>query len=255
MCSASPPVSEDATSTASSSPGRPRYTPEKNTVPPAGGWPHMTKEYCAGFKSDYTVQVLRHLPYFEKRRDDEAAVHYKSHLIDYIAWTTEDCAAGDQAVDCFEFRDDENDLVDAADVFYFAEGCQLYGRYMWLMVADGSVVEELVRSDNILNYDVGLYFEELKAAYRSLKLIPCFGKKTLEADNVPEVAVDITKEQVYAQPQDWGTDLDVQYIRQVYRQHGWPDAFQRDEAKKAIDDLIQSMPEERDSWMWEFTFL
>ncbi|KAK2599167.1 hypothetical protein QQS21_005357 [Conoideocrella luteorostrata] len=223
------------------------YDPAKLKLPPPDGWPHMTDKYCAGFKSDFVIDVMRHLPYFQ-RDSESAAIHYKSWLVDYSAWSTKAFKKGDQAVDEMAFVDKDGDPVDAQDVFYFAEGRETYGRYMWLIPRDGTVVEELVRSNDEDMGDIKSYFEDLKGKYQSLRLIPCVGRITIEAEEVEEHEEEITKEEVYAQAEEWGTDLDIQFVRQLYRQFGWPMSFDKDAARGAVDELFEEMPEERGSW-------
>ncbi|KAM4057210.1 hypothetical protein HRG_014846 [Hirsutella rhossiliensis] len=137
----------------------------------------MTQDFCAGFKSDYIIQLLRHLPYFETGRN-EAVVHFKSHSIDFSAWNANDFWRGDEAVYIMEIYHYEDGLVDAADVLCFAQ----------------SLLEDMFRAQDVPKGDVGFYFEELKKAYRNLKLIPCLGRTTIEAENVGERTQDIIRE-------------------------------------------------------------
>lgn len=46
-----------------------------------------------------------------------------------------------------------------------------------------------------------------------------------------------------AQTDSWETDLDVQYVRQIYREHGWPEAFRKDDAEKVLVEIIEAMEE------------
>lgn len=226
------------------------FDPAHLKVPPAGGWPHITPDFCAQFKSDYVVDVIRHLPYFTHIDNQVAALHYKSHLIDYSAWTEQDFAKGDEAAGMYELYNYDGDVVDPENLLGFAQGRESNGRYMWLIATEGCVIEECVRSDEVQQGDVKDYFERLKQDYHDLKLLPCRGKTTIVADHIPEArgGLVITKDQVYAQPELWGTHLDVQYLRQLYRKHGWPRAFQEEAARRAVDELFESMPKARGDW-------
>jgi hypothetical protein len=53
---------------------------------------------------------------------------------------------------------------------------------------------------------------------------------------------------VIAQEKAWGTHLDIQYIRQLYQSYGWPQAFSRDKAFDAVDQMIDKLPEHRGKW-------
>ncbi|KAJ4110266.1 hypothetical protein NW768_012026 [Fusarium equiseti] len=57
-------------------------------VPPPEGWPHLTPEFCRHFKADHTIEVLRHLPYFDQRT--KVNIHRGSTLLDYTSFTRED---------------------------------------------------------------------------------------------------------------------------------------------------------------------
>ena len=203
----------------------------------------LTPEICGNFKSRQVIEVMRHLPYLSS----EPAVNYKSHLIDYTTIDPKHFSTGD-------FREEDNEYwssereVDRADLLYIAWGYESGGIDMILLVQDGEILEDIVRVSMGSSTDVKDYFEELKEAYRSLKLIPRLGKLTIEAADVEERTDEISDEEVRSQTESWGTPLDVQYVRQVYRHHGWPNAFQKHDAWKLIDDLISSMEEDRGQW-------
>lgn len=219
------------------------YDAEDLKTPPPGGWPGLTRESCSGFKSDYAIEVLRRLPYF----DSEVAIHHKSRLIDYTSLDPEYFIQADSREEYIEFCSINGD-VDPADVFFIAWGHESYGRELLLNVKHGEIIEEVIRVDQLGPYDVSSYFDSLKESYRNLKLIPCSGRVTIEAEDVEERVDQIRVEQVRAQTESWGTDLDIQYIRQLYRQHGWPQAFRKDDARKAVDELMDSMEEQRGGW-------
>ncbi|KAK4442666.1 hypothetical protein QBC34DRAFT_387098 [Podospora aff. communis PSN243] len=105
-------------------------------------------------------------------------------------------------------------------------------------------------------YDVAEFFDMKKEQYRTLARIPCRGHPTMQVGQVPEREGKerITDEEVMAQEEEeWGTDVDVQFVRQVYRDHGWPDKFRREECFAYIDDFVSRMEEEgrRESWEWD----
>jgi len=214
-------------------------------IPPPDGWPGLTLESCAGWKTDYAIEVLRRLPYFKRR----AAIHYKSELIDYTSLGPERFTEPDYREAGLEFwshRGEED--VDPIHVFCIAEGRESFGRQLFLDVKHGEITEDMIRAQQLDPDDVGSYFEKLKEGYQSLQLIPCVGRVTIEADSVDERANLISEEEFRAQTEEWGTDLDIQYLRQLYRQHGWPDAFRHEDAKKAVDELVHSIVEQRGDW-------
>lgn len=216
-------------------------------IPPPEGWPSITVAAGAGLKFDTTINVLRHLPYFNGR----AAIHYKSRLIDYTSADLEKILkqTAERAED-MEFWSNER-RENPKHFVYIACGHESGGRDLILNVKDGEITEDIESVDTLSPRDIKEYFQELKEAYRSLRLIPCVGRVTIEADSVEERASHIDEEEVLAQSEEWGTNLDKQYIRQVYRQHGWPDAFRREDAEKAVEELTELVRERRNDWEWE----
>ncbi|KAF5004429.1 hypothetical protein FDECE_9067 [Fusarium decemcellulare] len=244
--SPTPPSSEDG-SCEESDAGEPRYTPEELgalfldfyrflttlhydendlKVPPPGGWPQITPESCAHFKSDYAIE---------------------SRLIDFTAFTPQDYEKHKSNYDGLEFWSDEGQ-VDPSDVVCIATGGESFARQLWLNVKDCQIHEDMVAGDMLDAAQVETFFENLKQQYRTLKLIPGRGRITIEAEKMPEREGRITEEELRGQTKEWGTELDMQYVRQIYRQHGWPDEFRKQEAFKTIDDWIDPLYETRYEW-------
>ncbi|KAL5588110.1 hypothetical protein FOVSG1_013246 [Fusarium oxysporum f. sp. vasinfectum] len=136
------------------------------------------------------------------------------------------------------------------DVLPLATGREAWGKYIWLNVRDGEITVEERLMHDLLQIDLKVFFDGLKQDYVTLKLIPCRGRITIEADKIKERPGGeiITEEEVIAQEEAWGTALDIQYIRQLYRGFGWPLAFRRDEAFDAVDQLMDKLAEHRGEW-------
>jgi hypothetical protein len=62
---------------------------------------------------------------------------------------------------------------------------------------------------------------------------------SIEAWYAEERETPITEKELLAQTDDWETELDVQYLRQVYRACGWPSAFSKDEAFDEVETLME----------------
>ncbi|KAF4342822.1 hypothetical protein FBEOM_3231 [Fusarium beomiforme] len=131
--------------------------------------------------------------------------------------------------------------ADPSDVVCIAVGHESFGREFWLMVKDCEIIEDFVRAFMLSSVPVEAFFDNLKEQYRSLKPIPGRRRITIEAEKVPETNKRITKEEVNVPTDEWGTDLDIQYIRQIYRDHGWPESFDLDQASKAINDWLEPL--------------
>ncbi|KAL4721846.1 hypothetical protein ACLX1H_011340 [Fusarium chlamydosporum] len=165
-------------------------------------------------------------------------IHYKSKLWDLTTWTPEKFKQHREDNDWLELWSSE-DEQDHSDVICIAQGYESYGRDLWLLVKDGEIVEYMVRADTLSSVTVEEYFAKMKEQYETLQLIPGKGRVTIEAEHVPEREERISVEEVNGQTEEWHTDLDVQYLRQIYRDHGWPHSFDSKAAFKAVDDWLE----------------
>nr|CEG02874.1 unnamed protein product [Fusarium pseudograminearum CS3487] len=77
------------------------YDKSELKIPPPTGWPEITSESCGGTKSDYAIEVLRHLPYFNSK--GKSRIHYKSKLCDLTAWSPDDFKKNRETYDFMEF--------------------------------------------------------------------------------------------------------------------------------------------------------
>ncbi|MEV2194813.1 hypothetical protein AB0I02_28115 [Streptomyces phaeochromogenes] len=218
--------------------------PDNIAMPPPGGWPGYTPENCADFKSDFAIEVLRNLPYLfmggSDPWDSVGQIHYKSHVRDYTTFDIERLT--DQEYLWID-EETEEDAPVPDHAFIFAQGFESGGRTIFLDVLEGKVLEVEIRCD-AFHEDLKKYFEDLKEKYRTLELIPCPDQEMIEASAwrvPPEKPGEVfSEEEVLMQTvESWGTHLDIQYTRQLYRAYGWPDAFRRDEAFREIKELIE----------------
>ena len=236
----------------------PRYTPEEigeafrdlfefllglffdghMDLPPPGGWPDQEP---VPFKSDLANEAFRHIPRIHYK-NGENFFHFKSelrvslnegYLVDYYC---EDFARG--------WEGEDRDSI-MRDVIWISDGHESGGRDILLHARHGLVQEEMIRMNPAGVWDMREYFGNIKRQYRDLQLIPmrCM-EEVVECEYVDERGEgepEITWKQIRNQKDEDGefedgiTDLDVQYLRQVYRQYGWPDAFRREECWDYIE--------------------
>ncbi|KAF4993625.1 hypothetical protein FGRMN_6343 [Fusarium graminum] len=269
----SPPPSDDgsyAESDGSEGSVQPRYTPQELgaifldfykflttlhydesdlKIPPVTGWPRITRESrrFANFKSDYTLEVLRHLPYFNEG-DPTTWFHYKSRLRDFTEIESSE-------LEFFQSIDADTPLyfteeIGPDDMVSFSTGTGPGSTY-YLLVRECLIVEELGggcgQGPPVAVED---FFERLRELYRTLNLIPRRDRETIQAWHIPDIERRITEEEVHAQTGYWGTELDIQYVRQVYRDHGWPLTLHWEEASDAIDEWQNDMEEGPQESAW-----
>lgn len=218
-------------------------------MPPPGGWPNIP-ESTASPKSNRVYEVIRHLPYFDDA--PEALLHYKSRLLDYTRMSRRDVEEQfdmmGQLLGDSHYSERRGMDIDVSDTFPFSDVWETGGKAMYFNVWDGEISEENLRMDGGDPVDIRTYFEQLRGHFENLRLIPCHNRTILDY-NVPEHTGIITEEQVESQEEkDWGTHLDYQYIRQLYRGLGWPHAFRRDEALQAVNQLMEKIRNKRDEW-------
>ncbi|KAK3319870.1 hypothetical protein B0T19DRAFT_445658 [Cercophora scortea] len=250
----------------------PRYTPEELTaivldfytftklhfkpsdlkLPPPGGWPNLTRENVGpNFKSDYTLSVLRQLPCLNK----EGLIEYNCQVQDYSTRTRESFEPDEyghlHGEDLYTDDDGNPDAPVHDHIVSFAPGYSSGGIELMLNVHAGTIGAVMIRYSDIGEEDIQRYFDSVKKKFRKLRLLPCMGKQTLDAEKVPErsrgIRLEAVRNQIRADDRIF-THLDLQYIRQVYRDYGWPRAFRREEFEANIDRVLVEMGAEPDWW-------
>jgi hypothetical protein len=185
---------------------------------------------------------MRYLPYF---KPTTSQIHYRSKVLDLTLWTADDFKKHSEIYDSMEFWSLE-DEQDPSDVICIAEDYGTSGCNLWLLVKDCEIIEEQSKAGEASAIPVKDYFSNLEEQYETLTLIPGGSRVTIEMENVPEHEGKgrITLDEVNSQTQEWRTDLDIQYVRQIYRDHGWPSSFSRKAASRAIDNWLEPSGED-----------
>jgi hypothetical protein len=227
------------------------YDPVDLKMPPPQGWDTaLFPTTIVSSKSEDVVALMQHLPYFTENQKS-THIHYKSKLVDYTDVEGHDNAEMYDGFleDVGAWLDHDDDMVNRrSDLLVIAGGYESGGRTFILDVLRGEMIEDIIRCNTCGPVDVNDFLEDLKNKLRSLELIPCPGRETQETAAGPANAVAISEEEVRAQTEHWGTDLDLQFVRQVYRQYGWPHDFRRTEATSFIEDFMAQDRERREEW-------
>ncbi|SMR48552.1 unnamed protein product [Zymoseptoria tritici ST99CH_1E4] len=195
------------------------YDPQNLKVPPPEGWnitdlpPSVVEK-----KSELMVKVMRHLPYFSNARKS-TQVDLQCILIDYIDAEQHERAAYHQEIAFDGLGDDGFSAADAILYSTFLRAWQ-------------------------------------KEKYRSLEILVCPGRevwlattsKAHEVSAREERGGPITEKEVRAQEEDWGTELDELFVKLMWRQYGWPEAFRREEAVEAMEAFMAFHTKRRYGW-------
>lgn len=221
--------------------------PAELEYPPPGGWPNVINNNGGRWKHKDVIYIMSHIPCFT---GPEATVHYKSKLIDYSTVDMDELKE-DMASSAWSttFESSEGEERSPRYFFYIALGRESEGCQMLVNIKDGEVIEESLGYSEEGPMDIQDYFEDLKLKYRDMWLISCRGYITLEPKDVEAREENIDEEEVLSQTESWGTDLDIHYIRQIYREHGWPDKFRRADTEAAVNSHMERCQERRgETW-------
>lgn len=229
------------------------YDPADLRLPPPEGWNlDILPKAIIENKSEDVVELMRRLPYF-KENEKSTHVHYKSKLIAFPDVEQHSTLAmyEDHLEDVHdEFNCSEGSLVDHKHLLLFAGGYESGGHTFILDVLHGEITTDIICCETCEPAGVEEFFDSLSDDFEELRLIPCPGRETKIAHRVPERSEEISEEEVRAQTEKWypGTDLDWQFVRQVYRQHGWPNDFRRQEAVRYIEEFMARDADRRGEW-------
>ncbi|ATY60557.1 hypothetical protein A9K55_006901 [Cordyceps militaris] len=214
---------------------------------PADGWPDLTPEDCAHFRGDYALQVLRHLPYLGGRAPQY--LHYQCEVVDYTAV--------DRAWFVEHHMDSDTDewwstlsQVPAAWMLPLALGVGREASSFYLNVVDAEVCEVVSGLGDDGPKPLAAWVDEMKQLFACLRLIPCDGKLMLVCEEVEDTEERIGEDQFRAEEGCFPTDLDVRFIRQVYREYGWPERFRYKEAMAYLLPVVEEIAEDNDERWW-----
>ncbi|KAK3177721.1 hypothetical protein K4F52_009525 [Lecanicillium sp. MT-2017a] len=226
------------------------YDPADLKLPPAGGWPGLTPASCAHFRGDYALQVLRHLPFLSNGSGSGSKpqnLHYQCEVLDYTALDH----------DWFVGHHHDNDReewwstlsqVPADWMLPLALGFGRDASNFYLNVIDSEVCEYSMGYESPKPLEA--WVAEMKDLYTRLRLIPCDGRLLLECKDVADSTRRIGEDEFRAEDGYFPTDLDVQFVRQVYREYGWPSAFRYGEAMAYLLPLLDEIAENNNDRWW-----
>ncbi|KAJ0122123.1 hypothetical protein J7T55_002635 [Diaporthe amygdali] len=213
--------------------------------PPAGGWPNITPDACAEFgKTDFAVDVLRHLPYIEDdSRSNLHNIDYKCNVLDYSTATAEDFTGDNLKMG--EITHGFDEPVSKHKVV-IAEGYESGGIDLLLDTMTGDIFEEIIRccSGDVL--PVEEFFENRVRDSRGLVHVFVPGKDPLGGSSSVDVEpYDAEAVEAKGEPsipgELFGYNLkELEWVRHLYKKFGWPGAdWQKEEGLKAITEFVE----------------
>lgn len=215
--------------------------------PPAGGWPNITPENCSEFgKSDFVVDVLRHLPYIveDDRRTDKINIHnidYKCNVLDYSVCSRE-TFGGHGGMKDIKIGEMSHRPVTRHKVVV-ADGYDHGGVVLILDTSTGVIFEKIIRCCRGKTLPVQEYFALKMKQCRELRHVFVPGEDPHSPDNEKaEPPWDAAATEDMAEPsmpedRFWVEGKDLEWVRRLYRKFGWPGKdWRKEEGLKAITE-------------------
>ncbi|KAI5202618.1 hypothetical protein E4T39_04705 [Aureobasidium subglaciale] len=195
--------------------------------PPQGGWPNITQDTLAGLeKTEAVIELLRHLPYIEPSDEYNTQVAFGTSVIDYRQIGAYKVAQGTRR----QFIPVGNEEFPSHVVVLTADGEDYYGSLLLLDTEHGTAIDYQPQAprkkgvpDPETTPEIWRYAETLPVA----ELLASWEQKfrTLEWT---------------ANPFDVEGGIMLRYdrmtdeVRQIYRDHGWPNDFRREECRDTL---------------------
>ncbi|KAH7350106.1 hypothetical protein B0T11DRAFT_290566 [Plectosphaerella cucumerina] len=257
--------------------------------PPPGGWPFFTRENLGFDKTDFAIDVLRHLPYVGGGPSYEMNIGYKSQSIGYHC--SEDSSPADPTKplptyylewpemsmeeDRLDTSLDEKKITGIRHIVVIALGHESGGITLVLDTFAGIVFEEEVRGDPRSRHSPRKYCDRRMARLEKLDEIFYPSEETWELNEwwvdesddsddgyeydesyVPKpvkkhdhAAMEADGEPV---PEDIGDEGDKFFwIAYLYHKFGWPGKdYKKHECMQAIDEFLGRWQEAEDN-LWD----
>ncbi|KAG9643569.1 hypothetical protein KCU64_g11713, partial [Aureobasidium melanogenum] len=195
--------------------------------PPEEGWPSITQDSLAGLeKTEAVIELLRHLPYIEPSEDYNTQVAFGTSVIDYREIGKYKVAEGKS----FQFIPAGNEEFPPDVVVLTDEGEDYYGSLLLLDTKKGTATDYQPQAprkkgvpDPEAAPEIWRYSETLPVA----DLLALWEQKFRSLEWTADL---FNVEGGIMLRHDRATDE----VRQIHRDHGWPDNFRREECHNAL---------------------
>lgn len=236
-----------------------KFDDDTIVYPPPGGWPEITQEVIAAYrKSDFAIQVLKHLP--QLKSGDWSSVGYKSSAIDYRSMARAPQQSRDSDLRFLSRMEEEyaptaaeNDDNDSDDEF-FAErdrlqdiihifnGHESFGEAILLDTMDGIMYEDLIRAGPGCSMSLEDFCCMQENSFTALEEV--FGPndepvKSYDKDKGEDGPDwDTIGQELEAAGEPKSNDGRYLWIGHLYTKHGWPgEDYDKEACKKAVAEF------------------
>jgi hypothetical protein len=234
-----------------------QFNPDDLKFPPPEGWPNLAPEHVGTWKEDFALEVMRHLPYFQNGGNTQA--DYKQRFEDYSVWSPRQFAEPEWWEQYMDYERDGSPFHPRM-AFIVAQGHESGGQQWVLDAEHGEMWVVSMRCDTQGPFDLREFFEAFKDKTRRLQILSLRGQEVIDSSEVEERAERISEAEVIAQDVEelsdferffGNTPLDLQYLRQIYRDQGWPDAFRRTECEDYVHNFMVRFEEQTGREPWD----
>ncbi|CAK7210823.1 hypothetical protein SBRCBS47491_000908 [Sporothrix bragantina] len=218
----------------------PRWSAGDFEDAPPGGWPELTDEYLSPLGKDAIVcDLLRHLPYLSPKESDESdgdksMVAPETHVLDYNSRNTR------------WWFENKRETIDGiyspigagiipSHVAVITSGSR-YGSWLLIDTHDGRATDFIQQErpeKSAPDQDSPDYWR----AYRTLPVAAMLEEWKQKYSSLEWVVVPNNYDDgVMYYVNDESTDQ----VRAIYRQHGWPDSFRRQDCRQALTEWYEA---------------
>ena len=233
--------------------------------PPAGGWPNITLENCSKFgKSDFAVDILRHLPYIvEDCETYNVNIHnidYECNVVDYSEATYKDFRGSTLKCDVRMYNRFRSPMTRHKVLIAVAH--DYHGVELILDTSTGLIYEEYIECYPGKTRPVREHFARKMMQCRELRQVFLPGGDPYCAEfNEGEppwdaAAMEDMVDPSTSWPPHWFNlngvredNQDLKWVRRLYTKFGWPGKdWRKEEGLKAIREYMDRRKAAVEEW-------
>nr|POE85218.1 hypothetical protein CFP56_67375 [Quercus suber] len=197
--------------------------------PPEEGWSSITQNSLAGLeKSEAVIELLRHLPYIERSKDYNTQIAFGTSAIDYRKIGEFKVAEGKRS----QFIPLGNEEFPPHVAVLTDEGEDYYGSLLLVDTEKGTATDYQPRASRKTGMPEPESTPEFWRHFETLPVVELLASWEQKFRCLEWTADPFNAEGGMMLRYDRATDE----VRQIYRDHGWPDNFRREECRNALQE-------------------